>query len=287
MSNPILTRLLTGLFYGFALATNASEARGTEAAVPNLSSIDFPWMATAAEYAAPASGLGPFTYDHAHPIIVRQANNVGAVVERPLQIADLNNPNLKPWVVDFMKKANDETLAGKVRSASRASCRPPGVPEFLVHGAGFRAMYIVQTAKEILLITDANMQVRHIYMNVEHSSNLKPSYHGESVGHYEGDQLVVDTIGFNDKTLLDDRYNVPHTTQLHVVERLKLLQDGRMLEADFTVDDPGAFNAPWSGVVRYRRPGQPRPFEEESCPEEAAAGSSQHFPVPIADKPDF
>jgi hypothetical protein len=52
--------------------------------------------------------------------------------------------------------------------------------------------------KEVLMISDANMQIRHIYMNVQHSELLTPSCFGESVGYYDGDELVVDTIGFND-----------------------------------------------------------------------------------------
>jgi len=60
-------------------------------------------------------------------------------------------------------------------------------------------------------ISEHDQQIRHIYMNVPHSKNLKPSWYGESVGHYEGDTLVVDTIGLNDKTFVDN-YRTPHTT---------------------------------------------------------------------------
>ena len=124
-------------------------------------------------------------------------------------------------------------------------------------------------------------------MNVPHSGHPTASYYGESVGHYERDELIVDTIGFNDKTFLDDRYNVPHTTQLHVVERFKLIDDGKGLEVNFTVGDPGAFNAPWSGIVRYRHTAQPQRLEEDSCAEQTAAGFGENFPVPVAGKPDF
>ena len=137
------------------------------------------------------------------------------------------------------------------------------------------------------MINEADTQIRQIYMNVPHSGHVTASYYGESVGHYDGDELIVDTIGFNDKTFVDDRYNVPHTTQLHVVERIKLMDDGKGLEVNFTVDDPGAFNAPWSGIVRYRHPAQPRRLEEDSCAEQTAAGFGQNFPVPVAGKPDF
>jgi hypothetical protein len=218
MKRIISDGLLTGLVV-CTCALTADVAGQTRDAVPNFSSVDFPWLPTNAEYAPPASGPGPITYDHAHPIMARNPNAAAAVVEAPMRLADLNNPNLKPWVIEYLKKANDELLGGKIRFASRASCRPPGVPEFLVHGAGFQAIHFLQTSKEVLMINDGDTQIRHIYMNVPHSEHLTPSYYGESVGHYEGDELVVDTAGFNDKTFVDDRYNVPHTTQLHVVER--------------------------------------------------------------------
>jgi hypothetical protein len=88
----------------------------------------------------------------------------------------------------------------------------------------------------------------------EGEANPRLSWYGDSVGRYEGDELVIDTIGFNDKTFLDQTYNVPHTTQLHVVGRFKLINDGKGLEVNFIVDDPGAFNAPWAGGSPPARP---------------------------------
>jgi hypothetical protein len=220
----------------------------------------------------------------------RTANNVGDVEEGPLRLADLSNPNLKPWVVDHLKKVNEEALAGKLRYASRASCRPAGVPMFLTYAGRFQPIYFLQTPREVVLINLGDTQVRHVYMSLPHSANLKPSWYGDSVGRYEGDELVVDTIGFNDKTFIDETYNVPHTTQLHVVERFKLIDDGKGLEVNFTVDDPGAFNAPWSAIVRYRKQARPEPLQEQPCAEEAAGGLSFHgryFDIPTASRPDF
>ena len=99
-------------------------------------------------------------------------------------------------------------------------------------------MHIIQTPKEVVLFLTG--RVRHIWLNVPHSANPKPSWYGESVGHYEGDTLVVDTIGFNDKTFVDS-YRTPHTDKLHVVERFRLIDGGNTLEVAFTVEDPGAF----------------------------------------------
>src|SRR5436305_9038993 len=94
------------------------------------------------------------------------------------------------------------------------------------------------------MICRGDKQVRHVYMNVPHSARPKPSWFGESVGHYEGDTLVVDTIGLNAKTFVDN-YRTPHSEQLHVVERFRLIDGGRRMEARIRVEDPGAFNAPW------------------------------------------
>jgi len=126
---------------------------------------------------------------------------------------------------------------------------------FLIYGAGFQNIYFIQTPSKIVIINSQNNEIRHVYLNVVHSTHLTPSWYGESIGHYDGDELVVDTMGFNDRTMLDDNYHVPHTTQLHVVERFKLIEQDKMLQVNFTVEDPGAFNAPWSGVVTYRRAG--------------------------------
>lgn len=282
--------LISGVLCAWALTAPAATADPANGQVPNFSSIDFPWF-PATDFLPPPSGPGPVTQDKTNPPIIRRtANNVGDVEEGPLRLADLNNSNLKPWVVDHLKKANEESLAGKLRYASRASCRPAGLPMFLTYAGRFQPIYFLQTPREVALINLGDTQVRHVYMNVAHSVNPKPSWYGDSVGHYEGDELVIDTIGFNDKTFVDETYHLPHTTQLHVVERFKLINEGKGLEVHFTVDDPGAFNAPWSAIVRYRKGARPQPLQEQPCAEEAAGGLSfhgQYFDVPTASRPDF
>ena len=71
--------------------------------------------------------------------------------------------------------------------------------------------------------------MRHIYLNVPHSENPKPSWYGKSVGHYEGDALVIDTVGFNDKTFIDN-FRTPHSDKLHAIERLRLVEGGKFLK---------------------------------------------------------
>ena len=121
-----------------------------------------------------------------------------------------------------------------------------------------------------------------MYLDVPHSENPKPSWYGELVGHYEGDTLVVDTIGMNDKTVIDD-FRTPHTDKLHVVERWRMVDGGKMIEVTFTVDDPDTFNEPWTAIRRYR--GAEREDTEKICAE-----NNQHlfdYHIPVANKPDF
>jgi hypothetical protein len=227
----------------------------------------------------PIPGLTPpVTFDPAHPYIP----NIPVVPGRTptFRVADLSNPNLMPWVKARMKVENDKVLAGKYAFTPRSSCNMSGVPTFAQLG-GAIPLYFVQTPKEVWLLFMGDHQIRRVYMNVPHTKNPKPSWYGESVGHYEGDTLVIDTIGQNDKTYVDN-YRTPHTDKLHVVERWKLTNGGQNMEVRVTVDDPGAFYKPWSGMRRYRR-------VQEAMPEDVCAENNQHFdfPIPVANKADF
>ena len=144
------------------------------------------------------------------------------------------------------------------------------------------AFQMVQTPKQVNMIFAGDAQVRRVYLGVPHSKNPKPSWYGESVGHYEGDTLVIDTIGQNAKTYVDN-YRTPHTEKLHVVERWKLADD-KTLEVMLTVDDPDTFNAPWQATHRYRRIVRPTTYEEV-----CAENNQQMFDyrIPVANKPDF
>ena len=133
------------------------------------------------------------------------------------------------------------------------------------------------------MIKQGDQEVRHIYLNVPHSGSVKPSWYGESVGHYEGDTLVVDTIGQNTKTVVD-AFRTPHTGKLHVVERWHLIDGGKTLEANITMDDPDTFNQPWSTYERHER-GTELPIVEDICAENNLNLFDYHMPV--AEKPDF
>jgi hypothetical protein len=140
-------------------------------------------------------------------------------------------------------------------------------------------IHFVQAPKMVTMIFSGDAQVRHVYLDVPHSGNPKPSWYGESVGHYEGDTLVVDTIGLNDKTFVDN-FRTPHTEKLHVIERFRVLDGGKVLQVNIAFD-PDAFNAPWSVTQRYDR--IQRPMDEEIC----AENNEQFFPIPVAKTADF
>jgi hypothetical protein len=132
--------------------------------------------------------------------------------------------------------------------------------------------------------------VRRVYLNREHSANSKPSWFGESVGRYENGALVIDTVGFIEHPLsFVDNNTTPHTKDLHVVERWKLTDGGNALEATVTVDDPGAFKAPWAGMARLQKVN--RPIVEWACAENNLGYEEfferQEYPMPVANTPDF
>lgn len=283
-------RVIFSVLTAGLLCATASVAADTQSGpIPNFTSLDRPWARNGLDFFPPKSGLGPVTYDKAHPVIVPAPDADGNLRRGPLHLGDTSNPNLKPWVVDYIKRANDEVLAGKLRETSRSKCMPGGVPEFLLYGGPGEnePIYFIQTPKEVLIIAQADTQVRHVYMNVPHSAHPAPSWYGESVGRYEGDELVVDTIGLNEKTLIDDNYAVPHTSQLHVVERYKIINDGKLLQASFTVEDPGAFNAPWSAIELFHPVREAAELAEEACAENNTSPAGDEFPIPVAARPDF
>jgi hypothetical protein len=248
--------------------------------IPNFSSAQFGWLADT-EFLPPASGPGPVTFDRAHPYV---RNNTAG--EPTFRIADTSNPILQSWVAARMNQDNREVLAGKFAFTARSTCWPAGVPGFLVFGCGARTVYFVQTSSKILMINNGDQQIRHIYLNVPHSARLTPSWYGESVGHYEnGDTLVVDTIGLNERSFIDN-YRTPHTTRLHVIERWRLT-GAKTIEVSVRVEDGGAFTKPWSARQVYQRSDE-GPLIEMVCAENNANYFSRDIvPIPSAAKPDF
>jgi hypothetical protein len=276
---------LAGLLCAAALWLAPVAAQQT-AAVPDLTgSRETAWFVVNDEFQPPPSGPGPVTFDKRHPYVDNAAaRRLG--IQPTYRVADLSNPILQPWAREQMRQANDPVLAGKVPYRARERCHPAGVPSFVVYTLA-EPIYVIQTAKQVTMINQGGPELRRIYLNVPHSANVTPSWYGESVGHYEGgDTLVVDTIGISTKSFVDN-YRTPHTDKLHVVERFKLTDGGKMLEVLVTVDDPGAFTTPWSAIQRFNRR-QAGTLNEHICQE----NNPNYFnydpvPKPQAEKPDF
>jgi hypothetical protein len=229
----------------------------------------------------PTGGPGPVTFDKAHPYV---PNGFGK--QSTYRVADLSNPILKPWTIPSMKKANDEVLAGKVPFRARERCWPVGVPGFSAYSL-VEPFFFYQMPDKVVVINQGGPEIRRIYLNVTHSKDVKPSWYGESVGHYEdGDTLVIDTIGISPKSFVDN-YRTPHTDQLHVVERWKLAADGQTVGVSVFVEDPGAFTMPWSAVQRWRRV-ENAPISTAACNENNGDFFNEDLvPLPQAAAPDF
>jgi hypothetical protein len=270
--------VLTAATAVMAMASMTPAMAQQRAAPPDFSSGNAGWLTFNVDFSVVPGATGPLRSDPAHPR-VSNAEALRTGKQPTYFVADLAHADiLKPWVVARMKKDNDEVVGGKIAFTPHSFCMPAGVPGY--HLYGFQPLYFVQAPKEVVMIYSNDQQVRHVYLDVPHSQNVTPSWYGESVGHYEGDTLVVDTIGLNDKTFVDN-FRTPHTEKLHVVERFKLIDGGRAMRVDITFEDPDAFNAPWLVTQHYNRVQQP--MAELVC----AENNEQFFKIPVADKADF
>lgn len=251
--------------------------------IPDFHSFNVGWVGIGNELEPPPSGPGPVLAHPDYPYVSNaQAARTGE--DANFRVADLSNPILQPWVVEALRAQNEEALSGAPIFDGKVRCWPPGVPVFLLRPGS--PLFLLQAADEVLILLEPNSEVRRVAMNARHSDDIKPSWYGESVGHYEGDTLVVDTIGFNDRTFIDN-YRTPHTTKLHIVERFRFTEDGVPPQVMIEIEDQGAFTTPWS-AMRYFRKAENRPLTEYICAE-----NNEHYfgydvpPIPQDDTPDF
>jgi hypothetical protein len=245
-------RYLTGILAGtVCLAASLSCTAMAQGVPPNFApDASIGWYAYNRIFIPPASGAGPVQQDPAHPYVSNDEFRVTGK-QPTAQLADLSNPILQPWTRDVVRKRNELVRAGKPANPPHASCWPVGVPGFLLRPMT-QAMYFIQVPKEVLMILSSKVEIRHIHLTDKHSDNAKISWYGESIGRYEGDTLVVDTVGLDDRTWVDG-FGTPHTKQLHVIERFHLIEDGKVLEANVHVEDPGAFTMPWNAIQHFRQ----------------------------------
>ena len=198
-------------------------------------------------------------------------------------------------------------LTGAGYPDPRNQCTPQGVPYVFTSGG----MQLLQQPDKITILYDYDHQVRRIRMNQFHPSHVTPSWYGDSVGHYEGETLVIDTVGYKvGPVSMVDRFGTPHTEALHVVERYRLIDyeaakdgwerdtkenwraapvpnyRGKYLQLEFTVEDAGVFTTPWTATMTYGR-GSTANWREIVCAENIQWYPGKDAAIPRADKPDF
>ena len=155
-------------------------------------------------------------------------------------------PPMTPWGLEKFKAAKPNVGPHAVTLAQTndpvAQCFPPGVPKiYLVRGAPFE---ILQAPGRMMMYFEYDHFVREIFTDGrQHTADLNPTWMGESIGKWEGNTLVVDSIGFNEKTWLDYAGH-PHSDQLHLVERIHRINHDALLD-DITIEDPKAYAKPW------------------------------------------
>src|SRR3954469_16993236 len=230
-------------------------------------------------------------------------------------VGDYHNPILKPEAAAIVKKRGEESLAHYGFHNPRNQCWPNGVP-FVLPTAG---MQMFQQSDHITFQYLVDHQVRHVRLNAQHPAKITPSWYGDSVAHYEGDTLVIDTVGIKAGPFaMVDMYGTPFSPALHVVERYRLIDyadakaaiersskenirfrpgiqslefdpdyRGKHLQLQFTVEDEGVFTRPWTATITYSIPlGR---WEEHVCAESRRGyfSNGAEAAVPVASKPDF
>ena len=307
----IATTLAAALFTPVALAQAPSQ---DTASIPDFSGTwGHPYVPA---FEPPESGPAPVVNKSRRRQVLNVDGNLIApgadapVASTPLEfIGDYTNPILKPQAAEAVKRFGETELSGVAAPTPSSQCWPEPLPYFFWN----LRMQLLQQPGRITIVYSEDHEVRHVRMNQPHPAPVTPSWYGDSVGHYEGDTLVIDTVGIRaDRPFaMVDTFGTPYTPALHVVERYRLIDyeaarqaqqraekelfhvpaaapdpayRGKGLQLTFTVEDRGAFTTPWSATITYRR----TTWVEVACAEnmhEYYAG--RDTVVPRAETPDF
>jgi len=237
--------------------------------VPDFSGY---WEHAIAHYLPPEEGPGPVAN---MPGLTFAAMN--------LWIGDYRNPILQPWASEVVKEHDIAELErGEPLWGQLQLCMPFGVPHALLLR---EPVQFLQEPGAVTILYQHDNQIRHIYLNEKHPRGLSPTPYGHSVGHYEGDTLVVDTVGMSNTGAIDF-YGTPHTEVMHVVERYRMDENRTVLSVEFSVEDPRAFTTSWRGAQRYYRSSE-YGFREYICADNIRHGTNGNYPVPVDNSPDF
>jgi hypothetical protein len=280
-------------------ALQSNTMAQASASVPDFSGI---WRhGSLPAFIPPASGPGPVTN--------RSRRKDNGQSDYGQLVGDYTNPILQPWAAEVVKKKGDLSLAGIIFPSPANQCWPEPPPFLFKH----MAIQMLQQPDKVVMLFNEDHEVRWVRLNESHPAKLKPSWHGDAVGHYEGDTLVLDTVGIKPDRpyAMVDLFGTPYTEKLHVTERYRLADyeevkdelaraakelwrpqgpvntkdyQDKYLQVRFTVEDPGAFTTPWTTSIIYQRDRLEWP--EVACAENRY-GFEHEADVPHAVKADF
>jgi len=303
-----------------AQTPSAAGPAGSEtqrAAIPKLAGVwthpAFPW------FEPPASGPGPIRnlsrWDGQGPSgpggsLALPPSKVG-ISNYDQLVGDYNSPILQPWAAAVVKKFGEMSLAGITFPNPSNQCWPSPMP--FIYKLSAISLF-QQPDRVTILYGGYNNEVRRVRLNEPHRSPLKPSWYGDSVGHYEGDTLVIDTVGVKTdrKYAMIDLFGTPYTDKLHIVERYRLRdyddvkdalernnkenwlyqgdawtrhRDKKFMQVHLTIDDAGVFTTPWTATMTYAPAER---INEGACSENRRRFyEKEEVDVPRAEKPDF
>jgi hypothetical protein len=145
----------------------------------------------------------------------------------------------QPWARAMMEFRQENEMEPHTR------CKPSGGPRQFLTPYGVEILDVPELQRIFIMDVGGPHTYRVIFMDGRpHPKDLQPSYYGHSIGRWEGDTLVVDTVGFNERFWMD-RWAAPHTEALHLIEKFTRT-DSNTMEYELTVDDPGTYTSTWS-----------------------------------------
>lgn len=154
----------------------------------------------------------------------------------------VDNPPLLPAAKAMVDGYAQKMKAGQIIYTGWTSCRPGAANAMVMT---MNTIAILQTPDEITLLYEEPRMNRRIRLSADHPPKIEPSYLGDSVGHWEGDTLVVDTVGYNGQFELDT-FALPTGTRMHTIERFTPSADHKRIAIEITFEDPEFYSAPFS-----------------------------------------
>lgn len=181
--------------------------------------------------------------------------------ERVHRTVDDKWPPLLPEAAELLEQRLRAADEGRPFPTTLHECLPGGVPE-MIFGSPY-LMQIIESPGQVTILHEMFTLFRVIYMDASHPAEPDPTYMGHSVGRWQGDTLIVDTVGLTDRTSIDE-VGMPHSEDLRVTERYRRVDD-ETLEIIVTLDDPATFSQPWNVQVIYKAAPEDTQFIEYVC----------------------